>query len=545
MREIPLPNVYELEFSPLGSYIVTWERPFKLENGQAGDNLKMFHVSTGAAAGSYVQRNQSGWNLQFTADEKLCARLVTNEIQFMDPADMRKGPVHRLKIEGASQFSLSPGRNNTIAVFVPEKRSAPAVVRIFNVPGFGAPLSQKTFYRAERVQLKWNALGTALLVLTQTDEDSSNKSYYGETNLYLLNVAGNFDSRITLDREGPIHDVSWSPESREFGVVYGYMPAKTTIFDQRGNVLHSLAPAARNFISMSPHSRFVLSAGFGNLSGTIDILQREGMKQIASIEAANTTVCEWSPDAQFFMTATTSPRLRVDNGIKIWHVSGKLIYSQDMNELYQVSWRPQDSSLFPVPERVTALVAPPPHASAASFVPKTPRQAMGAYRPPGLRGTASKPVPTLEELTLNESAYVAPSLRAAGSAANGSGPRGRTVPGATAAANETASASKTALKNKKKREARRDENTASPAVAGATAPAVAGTLLPAGSASAPQPSAISDVDKKIRNLQKKLRAIEELKVRRANGDALEATQLTKIDTEAAVQNELRALGWTG
>ena len=39
--------------------------------------------------------------------------------------------------------------------------------------------------------------------------------------MYLLSAAGNFDCRVTLDKEGPIHDVAWSPNSKEFGVVYG------------------------------------------------------------------------------------------------------------------------------------------------------------------------------------------------------------------------------------------------------------------------------------------------------------------------------------
>jgi uncharacterized protein with WD repeat len=58
--------------------------------------------------------------------------------------------------------------------------------------------SQKTFFKADRVQIKWNTLGTLALVMTQTEVDKSNKSYYGETQLYLLSAAGNFDSRITL-----------------------------------------------------------------------------------------------------------------------------------------------------------------------------------------------------------------------------------------------------------------------------------------------------------------------------------------------------------
>lgn len=66
------------------------------------------------------------------------------------------------------------------------------------VPQFGAPVSQKTFFKGDKVQLKWNASGTTLLVLAQTDVDRSGKSYYGETTLYLLGATGGFDSRVDL-----------------------------------------------------------------------------------------------------------------------------------------------------------------------------------------------------------------------------------------------------------------------------------------------------------------------------------------------------------
>ena len=74
----------------------------------------------------------------------------------------------------------------------------PAAVKVFNVPNFDAPVSQKNFFKGDKVQLKWNDLGTHLIVLAQTEVDKTGKSYYGETTLYLLSADGGFDSRIDL-----------------------------------------------------------------------------------------------------------------------------------------------------------------------------------------------------------------------------------------------------------------------------------------------------------------------------------------------------------
>ena len=47
--------------------------------------------------------------------------------------------------------------------------------------------------------------------------------------------------------------------------------------------------------------------------------------------------------------------------------------------------------------------------------------------------------------------------------------------------------------------------------------------------------------KKLRGLQKKIRAIEDLEMRLAGGETLEDTQMKKIGTKTAVQAELASL----
>ena len=117
------------------------------------------------------------------------------------------------------------------------------------------------------------------------------------------------------------------------------MPAKTTVYDIRANPVQTLPTGPRNTIKFSPGAKFVLVAGFGNLAGTMDIFMKKGKvwERLATMEASNASVCEWSPDGTFILTATTSPRLRVDNGVRIWWVGGKLVYKEEIHELYQVS----------------------------------------------------------------------------------------------------------------------------------------------------------------------------------------------------------------
>lgn len=398
-------------------------------------------------------------------------------------------------------------------------------------------------------------------------------------------------------------------------MVYGFMPAKTTIFNSRAVATHSFPLGPRNTILFSPQGYFVLVAGFGNLAGQMDVYDlRNGKQKLCTIEASNASVCQWSPDGKHIMTAITSPRLRVDNGVRIWHVSGGLMFNQELDELYNVLWRPQSPNLSPLEDPL--YHAPNPHESALAYLDtvKTPSKPAGAYRPPGARGQITPLAFKREDE--GGAAYVS----------NGSGgflneygkPRKRVVPGAEAILDNSDGLSKgtnieveeplskSALKNKKKREAKKAKEAADK-MSNST-PEANGTLLetvlPSKSQesrerkahevnrsmgvtngrprshqrhdvhhndrnqsnsnkdSAPTAQAIqqsndtpqppinsasnlagSPHDKKVRALLKKLRAIDDLKMRRAGGEKLEGTQIKKMDTEDEVRKELQSLGW--
>ncbi|KAF5349578.1 hypothetical protein D9756_008884 [Leucocoprinus leucothites] len=586
LQELPLSNIVELNFSPRGTYLSTWERPVKFEDGTQHKNLRIWSASTGQELVAFSQKSQEGWDLQYTISESHAVRLVGPEIQVFRPAEWAKGVVDKLKVEGATSVTLSPGLNPSIAVFVAEKKGQPASIKIYNLLGLNAaPTCQKTFFKADRAQIKWNTLGTQVLLLTQTEVDNSNKSYYGETGMYLLSAAGNFDCRVTLDKEGPIHDFAWSPNSKEFGVVYGYMPAKTVIFDQRVRKIHDFGSSPHNFISFNPQGRLVLLAGFGNLAGKIDIFDRRSLTKITTIDAPNTSHCEWSADGRFLLTATLSPRLRVDNGIKVWHCSGPLVHVKLIEELYQTSWRPTPpENAPPFPNQIPAAPEPSESVKEWEKTQKKPTNSVkptGAYRPPGARGLATPAIFKREDeggLPSNNGSPAGsgantpvrgysrspmpPGAPGYGQYANGDGGYGkRHVPGAPPGAGTGGDNERKG--NKKKKVLKKQDAAAAGEDGAAEAAPVNGNAngTPRGKkggqqrqqeAAPPPPpepepltpaadGSLDTITKRVRNLNKKLKAIEELKEKAKRGERLETTQFKKMEGEAEIKKELAEL----
>lgn len=567
---IEIPRVVDIAFSPRGGYVSTWQRPFKDEEGNNVANLKLWRTSDGAEVGAWERKSQEGCHPQFNEEETYLVRQVSTELQIFEPDAIReKGVVGRLRLEGMTSYELGAGSKPVVAVFCGEKKGAPASVRVYSLgslipspPEPPAPVSQKTFFKADKIQMKWNRSGTSLLFMTSTDVDRTGKSYYGETNLYMISSRGDFDCRVALDKEGPIHDFEWSTNGREFIVIYGYMPAKATLFSFRVNVIAELGTAARNTVAFNPQGRLFALAGFGNLSGSVDVWDRQQLSKgkLFTFDASNSSVLEWSPCGEYILSATLSPRLRVENGVRIWHCTGNLIHVDMIDELYQAGWRPgfktaTDAGAREPPAFPDALPTPPaPSPSAKEWLDKVaakPQKPTGAYRPPGARGAAAS-----EAYKRDEDGNImssSPARTVPGS--NGHAARGgrRNVPGASSSRGNSqpgtpAPGTPTGPKGKKggaggsggsKRSGTSTPNEApQPAAPSAEqqAPASSGAAEVGGNAEA------GALDKRLRNLTKKLKAIEELKARRNAGEKLEQTQVLKIANEAELRKELAELG---
>lgn len=104
-------------------------------------------------------------------------------------------------------------------------------------------------------------------------------------------------------------------------------------------------------------------------------------------------------------------------------------------------------------------------------------------------------------------------------------------------------------KREAKKQAQEKNNSPAPEATTSASPVPAQAQAPA-STPAPAPATAGVIggvasleEKKIRSLLKKLRAIEQLKMKQASGETLEDTQVIKISKEDEIRSELQTLGW--
>ncbi|XP_044752195.1 eukaryotic translation initiation factor 2A [Coccinella septempunctata] len=486
----------QMTFSPKGTFLLTWE-PFAITkaNPNGGPNLHIYETKTGKLIKSFEHKKQSNWQPQWSSDEKLLSRLINTDIVFYEDLNFDK-IVTRLKCIKVRSYGLSPNPGTYFFIcHSPGSPGQPSFGRLFKYPKLETQdaIASKSFFQADNVDYLWNSKGNNALLLTSTEVDKTGGSYYGKQGLHYIGLNGQ-TMMLTMSKEGPIYSVEWSPKNTEFCVIYGFMPPKATVFNLKCEPVFELGTGSFNSIYFNPQANILLLGGFGNLSGNIYTWDTLNWKQIGTCLAPDTTLLEWSPDGAHFLTATTSPRLRVNNGFKIWHFSGALLHEKPCvdEELYDVAWKKYPKYTFKEPsisEKVQGIESSQPQASKKAYVP------------PSLRNRPTNP-------------------KVQGEGEKAHKPGGDSGP------------SKAALKLKKKREAKKakkvDEDEQKP-----SATVVSSVQI--------NLSGDPEKDKKLKNLKKKLDAIEKLKEQQSQGKVLEINQLAKIKGEADLLKELEQL----
>lgn len=378
--EVNRPNTTALRFSPCSTTLALWEncRGTQSPSAPPDPNLQLWNCKTKIKLCDLLQKKQLDWCPQWSGDEAVCARNVNNEILFYESNNF-SSVCQKLHLPKVASFRIAETTSApyAVAVHVPGSKGQPSSVRLFHYPNFGdgAAIASKSFFKAEKVELVWNKRGTALVILTSTE--SSESSYYGEQGLHYIDVKGE-SCLVPRAKEGPIYNVAWNPDSKSFCVVYGYMPAKATLYNLKCEPTFDFGTGPRNCVYYNPHGNMLCLAGFGNLRGNMEFWDIVEKRKVSNPQAVDSTYFEWCPDGEHFLTATTTPRLRVDNCFKVWHYAKpEPLEFQAEGELYEVLWRPVPLGVYPQP---IISAAPAASSAAKSAAPKP-----ATYVPPQLR----------------------------------------------------------------------------------------------------------------------------------------------------------------
>ncbi|PFH34481.1 GYF domain-containing protein [Besnoitia besnoiti] len=256
---------------------------------------------------------------------------------------------------------------------------------------------------ADSAELAWSPSGTGLIVMANTTVDAAGENYGGVGDCWyfcreppldevarlqqmraemesLLSSCGsssphfraiqaaaasvhrfadaiqNLTSFVKKLSKKVAQDAKWSPTRDEFVLIEGKSPSDIYLLDKHCHIRFSFPPKYRNTINWGPFGQMVAIGGFGNLAGELSFWYRDsnvrGMSLITEWRAACTVQSLWAPSGDLFLTASTYPRMKVDNVFRVFDYEGEEIASVKFEELYKVAWKPEsDLAPPPAPQR--------------------------------------------------------------------------------------------------------------------------------------------------------------------------------------------------
>lgn len=564
-------KIQMMAISPQGNHLVTWQRVTDTQP----NNLKVWCTKTGTLLVGFPQKGLSRAGFPYvhwTADEQWALLMTTNEVRVYpgrcfaerkSPEDIRF--TDKIRVPGITTLSVPEQRGgNTVTAatpyrfttFVPGDKNKPAKATLheYTTNNNAKIVTTKSLFQAEDMKTNWSPNGNTALITLQTSVDTSGKSYYGSASLFLVGASptDNDAKAVPLPQDGPVMDVSWMPNATKsppcFVVIAGRMPAMASMHHGiTAEPLFLFGNAHRNAISWAPHGRFVNIAGFGNLAGGMSFWDRNKLKLLPGpANGQNTAACTvgygWSPDSRLFGVSTTTPRMNVDNGCRLFRYTGEEIPAALCpwknehympNKLLEACFVPALPTVYPdrpqSPNLGKILASEGPDATqsgAAAAVAEVKKPTR--YIPPSQRGKATGGSSFAERMRREQDAK----LKGAQVVQQGQPKKavsvatGKVIPGLVQANPDVKS--KSALKREKQKLAKQRKDEEAKAEADAKAAAA--------------PAEAVDPEKRARKIKKTLKQIVELKEKQSSGTELNEDQQKKVDSEASLLDELKQLG---
>jgi translation initiation factor 2A len=397
------PNITHLLFSPSGSTLVTY-RLQDPKNPTEG-NMAFWRMTKEEPRHRLELRcGQSTWpGVWWTTDESHFVRRAQGHLmQVHDGLLAKREPIATVDLQTPRGkepvLATAPTELPFIAVFVPQIKSTLGYCKIFRLPNVKDELLSRNFGNADDADLQWSPYFNAVLVLCRGEGDKTGGSYYGRTNLTVMNVKDRQCYSVVVGKDDGIHDCKWSPSGEEFIVVHGQMPRnRATLFNAQAQPIHSFGESPRNYVQWSPDGRMFILGGNGNLAGETQFYHREsvGKKGDGKLGffSEKTSVTLWTPDSRSVVSANIFSRLRLDNKFTIWKHTGAKGYTEKFDQLYTATFVPTPAKAFkprapsPVVQshevaKPQAYRAPGAPSAAAALLARQPASAIGnAVRP--------------------------------------------------------------------------------------------------------------------------------------------------------------------
>ena len=328
-----LEQIAAVHFSKNDKYLTIIQKP-KVEK-----NLKIFDISNNFSLVNEFRSMTNPTNewpqIKFSNDEKYTYFLNKSTLEIYNE---NKNLVNKMEnIFGYEDIQVDDKHLLVVSTFVlketGKKEKKDFLFAIYDFKDLSKPAKTISTSLTDRVKIK-ASLDQKYILVNTINDNTSNKSYYGQSTIYFYEVSTGKFTKFNLP-EGPVHDFSWCPDGEHFIICAGHLPSTVKYYKKNGTFEKDIAKGNFNNIKISPDSRIVALCGFGSLKGDIEFYNLKDFSLIGK----NLFFCcvnfEWSQDSKYLLGGVLSTRVKVDNEYRIMKYNGEeVVVDKNVGEIY-------------------------------------------------------------------------------------------------------------------------------------------------------------------------------------------------------------------
>lgn len=354
-----------VDFSPTEEFVLTWNGTAAIE---ADENaVKIFRVITGEQVRSCRTPACAPLGNEFphflwSQDGKFFAEcndsaIMVRETENFEIIKDEEGKKRSLKFPELSTFQWSP-KDNVLAVWCLEKDNNPARLVLVEIP------SRKELASRSRTMVEatmhWQSEGDYFCLINTKLSKTKKK---GATNLEIFRIREKNIPVDIVEVKDTVRGFYWETKGSRFSVlttddaghrprlfIYGLTKEKCeniAAFDLPSNSFNNFfwAPEGQYFVVVAIGQGDLL---FGGLTehNKLEILHKDEHFMLTDVS--------WDPSSRFVITAVTQPmqneiggfKYSMEAGYAIWTFQGRVLYRQQKEKLWQISWRPHPPSML-------------------------------------------------------------------------------------------------------------------------------------------------------------------------------------------------------
>jgi translation initiation factor 3 subunit B len=339
-----------IDFSPCEKYIMTFNAA---ENDP--ECFMFWDIRTGVTLKSFsgVDLKVGEWPIfKWSFDGKYLARKFSNAIHIFETPSFELVKVH--EVEGVADFEWSPS-DDVLAYWAPEIQNNPATVTVIAVPSLKL-VRDKRYFQVVDIRLYWQKTGDYLAVRVARMKQKVKPPKFTSTLFEVFRMKEKDIPVEGVELNEVVGAFSWDPRTPRFAIITGENSRNEVhIYNVRKAVKPDIILKDKqcNQLYWAPNGDFLVIAAIGgSFVGSLEFFSANEKSTLSTKEHPSCNHVVWDPSGRFVVSCVTQPltespdswKYAMNNGYKVWSLSGKLLHEVSLDRMYQFLWRPRPVS---------------------------------------------------------------------------------------------------------------------------------------------------------------------------------------------------------